>query len=145
MKKLSLEELFEKLINTAIHRTGETDVNGHILVEKRWLDKIEKHFKDKKAQEKKAQCEKEKLEKLRYDREVVADDEFGKASCELLDIPDDCEVIEHERWESDEDNRLMKKFYYSNPIATQPCLIGTFMVIFKKDSAKVKDVYSNTH
>lgn len=85
----------------------------------------------------------ERDSRLRVDREKNADEAFSEASHELLEIPDDCEVIDSDGWET-EDDSLIRRFYYSNPDGGDS-LVGSFRVVFKHDSDRVVDVYSNTH
>jgi hypothetical protein len=82
-------------------------------------------------------------EKLRYDREFIADYQFGKASKAYLQIPNNTEVVEHDGWENDGGNRLIKKFYYSNE-KWETSKVGSFIVDFKHNSVKVESVHSNT-
>jgi len=85
-----------------------------------------------------------KAEKLRYDREFVADNLFGLANTERLNIPEDSTVVDHDGWESNGNDSLIKKFYYSAPNATDDSLIGSYIVNFKKNSKIAIDFYGNT-
>ena len=75
-----------------------------------------------------------------------ADDCFSNASKELLDIPDESEVIECDGWEDDGDDRLTRKFYYDDPMKCEgESKIGTFVVVFDDNSTMIADCYSNTY
>lgn len=84
-----------------------------------------------------------KREHLRQLRCSEADYQFGIAKPNILNIPEDSVIVDNESWEGDGADRLIKKFYYSNPIATNDSLVGTFIVDFKPNSAVVFDVHSN--
>lgn len=83
-------------------------------------------------------------EELRYKREFVADALFVLADTKKLNIPEDSIVVDHERWEDNGKDSLIKKFYYSAPNVTDNSLIGSFIVNFKKNSKIALDFHSNT-
>jgi len=136
MKNTSLKELVEGLVNSKDNCSYDL-----IVVEKKWVDKLKKYIDDMEKAEHK-QLKEQDLEKKRID---IADKLFAEATPAQLEIPEDCEVIEPEGWEHDGDGRLIQKFYYTNPVAGEDSLVGTFIVDFKKGSDKVEDVHSNTN
>jgi hypothetical protein len=95
------------------------------------------------VEEDKAYKEMKRRVGLRYEREMIADTRFERATKACLDIPNDTEVVDHEGWEYDGGDRFMKKFYYSNE-EWETSRVGSFIVDFKPDSNKIESIHSNT-
>jgi hypothetical protein len=135
---MKINDILENLVISA----DDTGCHKNLtVVEKKWVIEIEEYLKTQEEQER----EQEKKRLLRDVRAIVADKEFEKAVKEVLDIPEESEVVDVEGWEDDAgENVLTQKFYYENPVADEPSLTGTFAVEFEKDSAKVINVHSNT-
>ena len=92
--------------------------------------------KSKKEMQEKAQLE--------HKRRTIADSLFEKADAKELEIPEDSEVVDHEGWEGNGEDSLIKKFYYTAPNGDDDSLIGSFIVDFKKNSKIAIDFHSNT-
>lgn len=134
-----IPKLFD-VIEGLVNSEDDTGCNGgHTVVEKRWVLKLKEYVKA----EYKAEAERNRRKELEGKRRDVADMKYGLASNRLLNIPKESEVLESEGWETDGEDRLIQKFYYSNPEGGDS-LIGSFIVDFKPNSAKVIDVHSNT-
>lgn len=88
-----------------------------------------------------AEKDRQKQEKLMQDREVKADDKFeaynfGKEGVTIED---------HDGWETDGPNRLIKKIYYLPDDGKEhdSSEMGSFIVDFKEGSVKVVEAYAN--
>lgn len=138
MKKYTLEQMIQGLVdseNNCIYNGVKSTV-----VSKKWVKELQK-YREGLIEARQIQG---KAELLKAEREVIADEEFAKASYKILDIPKESHVEESDRWETDGDDKWLKKFYYTNPDGSNDSLVGTFIVDFKPNSATVADVHSNT-
>lgn len=71
---------------------------------------------------------------------------FEEATVEEFDIPEECEVVGHEDWETDGEDRLIKKFYWGEQIDYDGASrIGSFIVEFEPNSDKIIEFHSNIY
>jgi hypothetical protein len=95
--------------------------------------------------EKHARTELERNMKLDQERRKAADEAFENYDFHEHDIPEESDIEDHEGWECDGTGMFTKLFYYTNPIATEDSIKGTFRVLFETGSPKIKAVEVNTH
>lgn len=69
---------------------------------------------------------------------------FENADHETLDIPEECNVIDHDGWECNGNGCYTKVFYYEDPAGGDSSLKGTFCVQFMPRSTEIASISSNT-
>lgn len=129
---MNLQEIIEGLINS---ESNEGCASGFSVVQKKWVRKLEDYLENMKREEKE--------KNLANDREWVAQKRFEQSTNETLEIPDEAEIVDTDKWEHDGDT-LTRRFGYTAAVVDDENLNGVFIVTFEKNSADVIYVHSNT-